>query len=306
MNFIHKLERKFGRFAIPNLMRYIIAIYIEGFVINLASIKVDIYGTYLSLDIEKVLQGQVWRLVTFIMQPPSMSFWVLISLYMYYMIGNSLERAWGAFRFNLYFLSGILFNILAAFIIYIGVTLSPTAVYTAYPISIEYLNQAMFLAFAVMYPNMQLMLFFILPVKVKYLGWIYGALLAYQVFKLVTGGLMSGDIESISQGVAIIVALLNFLIFFLMTRNFSRLSPGSMKRKADFKRSVKEGVKSNGKIVSFNGRTVITRHKCAVCGRTELDDANLEFRFCSKCDGNYEYCMDHLYTHEHVHKELNS
>lgn len=304
MNFIHKLERKFGRFAIPNLMRYIIVIYIAGFVINLANSQ--IYYTYLALDIEKVLQGQVWRLVTFIMQPPSMSFWLLISLYMYYMIGNSLERAWGAFRFNLYFLSGILFNILAAFIIYFVTTLNPTAVYTAYPISIEYLNQAMFLAFAVMYPNMQLMLFFILPIKVKYLGWIYGALLAYQVVQLVSRGMMSGNIESIGQGVAIVVALLNFLIFFLMTRNFSRLSPGSMKRKADFKRSVKEGVKSNGKIVSFNGRTVITRHKCAICGRTELDDANLEFRFCSKCDGNYEYCMDHLYTHEHVHKELNS
>jgi len=305
MKFLNKLERRFGKYAIHNLMRYVIAMYVGGFVLGLIgnAYKVDFYYNFLSLDISKVLQGQVWRLFTFILQPPSMSFWVLIMLYMYYMIGTSLERAWGAFRFNLYFLSGIIFNIIAAFLIYFVTLLTPNAVYAPYTDSISYINQTMFLAFATLFPNMQFLLFFFLPIKVKYLGWFYAALLAYQVIVLLGAGLLHGDIESISQGIAIIISLMNFLIYFASTRNYHRYSPASIKRKTAFRRDIRQAGREGGKVVNFNGKSVITRHKCAVCGRTELDDDTLEFRFCSKCEGNYEYCSDHLYTHEHVHKK---
>ena len=86
-----------------------------------------------------------------------------------------------------------------------------------------------------------------------------------------------------------------------MTRNYKKVSFKEYKRKAQFRKRVNEG-RAGSNVVNFNGRTAITRHKCAVCGRTELDDDSLEFRFCSKCDGNYEYCSEHLYTHEHVKK----
>ncbi|WMJ87905.1 rhomboid family intramembrane serine protease [Anaerocolumna sp. MB42-C2] len=289
MNFINKLNRKYGRYAISNLMFYIILLYAAGFLINM--INPAFYQTYLMLDINKVLHGQIWRIVTFIIQPTSNTniLFLAIELYLYYMIGNALENAWGAFRFNLYYISGILFNILAVIIVYI---------FTGHSIflGLTYINRSMFFAFAALYPNVQFLLFFVIPVKVKYLGYIYGVYVLYEVFTAVM-------VKQYYVGVAILVALGNFLIYFLSTRNYKKISPNEYKRKANYKRQVKSARGSN--IVEFNGKKTITRHKCAVCGRTELDDENLEFRFCSKCDGNYEYCTDHLFTHEHVRKTPN-
>lgn len=286
MNFINKLNRKFGKYAIHNLMLYIIVLYAAGFVIN--ALNPSLYMNYLALDVSKLLKGEVWRLVTFIIQPYSGNMLFLVfELYLYYMIGSSLENAWGAFRFNLYYLSGILLNVLAVFVVYFFKDLSPI-------FGLTYINRAMFFAFAALYPNVQFLLFFIIPVKVKYLAYIYGAFVAYEVFRYFT-------MQDYYMCLAIILALGNFLIYFFSTRNYKRISPKEFKRKADYRRQVKPSVRT-GNVVEFQGRKTITRHKCSVCGRTELDDENLEFRFCSKCDGNYEYCMDHLFTHEHVKK----
>lgn len=292
-SFLNKLERKFGRYAIHNLMKYIIALYALGFVVEV--INPQIYYQFLMFDIDKVLHGQIWRIVTFLIQPVDSSnlFFMLISLYLYYMIGNSLENAWGAFRFNLYFISGILFNILAVIVIYI-ITKVQIGVGYSFPISLDYINQSMFFAFAAIYPNVQLMLMFIIPIKVKYLGILYGVLIGYNVVDFLIHGY-------IGNVIVILFALANFIIFFLSTRNYKRISPSQIKRRNNYKRQTRQA--SYGNVTQFNGRNVVTRHKCAVCGRTELDDDNLEFRFCSKCEGNYEYCMDHLFTHEHVKKQ---
>lgn len=286
-NFLYKLERKFGRYAIHNLMKYIVGLYALGYVVYM--INPYIYYQFLMLDIDKVLHGQIWRLVTFLIQPVDASglFFMLISLYLYFMIGNSLENAWGAFRFNLYYLTGILFNILAVIIIY-------AVTGRSYPITLSYINQSMFFAFAAIYPNVELLLMFIIPIKVKYLGIIYGIVVGYDVFQC----LQRGDYLSV---IVILFALANFIIFFLSTRNYKRISPSEIRRKQNYRRQTRQA--SYGNVTQFKGRNVVTRHKCAVCGRTELDDDNLEFRFCSKCEGNYEYCMDHLFTHEHVKPE---
>ncbi len=282
MKFLNKLERKYGRYAIHGFMRYIVIINIVGAMIGVMA--PEFYYMYLNLDIGLVFKGQIWRLFTYILAPgivrahltnPMNLFLFALELYLYYWIGNSLENQWGAFRFNLYYISGYLLNIVASVILYVAFDLS-------YPIGLSYINQSLFLAFAALYPNIQLLLFFIIPIKVKWLGIFYGVILAYNVLICFMGG-------QIAMGAAILVSMANFLIFFLYTRNYARVSPKQMKRRAEYKREVKQAVK-------------ITRHKCAICGRTELDDENLEFRFCSKCEGNYEYCMEHLYTHEHVKK----
>ncbi len=285
MNIINKLNRKYGKHAIHNLMFYIIILYATGFLIDM--INPYFYSKYLSLDVAMILKGQIWRLGTFIIQPPETNvLFLALELYIYYMIGTNLERAWGAFRFNLYFLSGILFNIVATFILYF---------ITGYSIShgLIYINRSLFFAFAALYPNIQFLLFFILPVKVKHLAYLYAAFIIYEMITLSFSG-----IYGIALAVAILVSLGNFLIYFFATRNFKGLSPSEFKRKSNYKKQVKAG--RGAKVVDFQGKKVITRHKCAVCGRTELDDDSLEFRFCSKCDGNYEYCTDHLFTHEHV------
>lgn len=284
MKFLDKLERKYGRYAISGLMRYVIILSIAGTVIGLLS--PSFYSQWLCLDFEKIFQGQIWRLFTYILQPgltasgigfvsPISMLLYFLELYFYYWIGNSLEGVWGSFRFNLYYISGFLLNIVAALIIYaaFGVT---------FPAGLGYINQSMFMAVAVLFPDVQVLFMFIIPLKIKWLGYLYGALLAYDILSNVIAG-------NYAMAIAITVAAANFLVFFFNSRNYQRVSPKQRKRRTAYRREVHE---AKG----------ITRHKCAVCGRTELDDENLEFRFCSKCDGNYEYCMEHLFTHEHVHR----
>lgn len=288
MNWINKLERKFGRYAIHNLMYYIIILYGVGFVINF--IAPSFYYSYLCLDASAILRGQVWRIVTFLIQPPSTNlFFVLLTLYLYYMIGQNLEAAWGAFRFNLYFFAGVLFHVLAAVLVYAitGAVL---------PLGTSYLNLSLFFAFAALYADVQFLLFFVIPVKVKYLAWLDGAFFLWSVIQAFLpsyGGHPIYGLNYKANALAAVVSILNFVIFYFSSRNFKSHSPKQIHRRKKYQREVRQarGTSANG-----NG----PRHRCAVCGKTELDDPNLEFRFCSKCHGNYEYCQEHLFTHKHV------
>ena len=278
-NWLDKLERKFSRYAIPNLMTYIIILYVAGFVLNL--INPTFYSQFLSLDAGKILQGQIWRIVTFIIQPPSDSLiFIAFALYLYYMIGKQLEAAWGAFRFNLYFFSGMLFIVLGAILAYLltGAVL---------PMDTWYLNLSLFFAFAALYPDIQLLLFFVIPIKIKWLAYLDVALLAYSMITSILSGNWAGC-------VVILCSLANVLVFFLMTRKGKHNSFRQNRRRKEFKKAVSRGE------AEYRNPNGITKHKCAICGRTEKDDPNLEFRFCSRCNGNYEYCQDHLFTHEHV------
>ena len=278
-NWLDKLERKFSRYAIPNLMTYIIILYAAGFVLNL--INPTFYSQFLSLDAGKILQGQIWRIVTFIIQPPSDSLiFIVFVLYLYYMIGKQLEAAWGAFRFNLYFFSGMLFIVIGAILAYLltGAVL---------PMDTWYLNLSLFFAFAALYPDIQLLLFFVIPIKIKWLAYLDVALLAYSMITSILSGNWAGC-------VVILCSLANVLVFFLMTRKGKHNSFRQNRRRKEFKKAVSRGE------AEYRNPNGITKHKCAICGRTEKDDPNLEFRFCSRCNGNYEYCQDHLFTHEHV------
>jgi len=272
MGFLEKLERKFGRYAIRNLMMYLTVLYSIGFAISL--INIEIYYNYLSLDIPKILSGQAWRILTWTMYAPDQSiFFGAIMLYLYYNLGSNLERVWGSFRFNLYMFMGYFFLIVGAFVLY--------AIYgdfvSYYPLTPDSLNMSIFLAFAATYPEMSFYVYFVLPIKAKYLAFVYLLIEAYSF-------IMGGVITKVSIG----LSLFNFVIFYLLTRNWYRISPKNMAGRAKFKKAAK--IRPAGESI----------HKCAVCGRTEKDDDTLEFRFCSKCKGNLEYCSDHLYTHIHV------
>ncbi len=260
--------------------------YVIGFMLwNLAAmnlIPAEVIG-YLTLEPALILRGQVWRLITWLVVPPSSN---LISLVffvlLYYSLGTALERTWGVFRYNVYIFSGLLFTVLAVFGLY-------AFYYFAYgfemPMSVlgmagsNYVTLSIFLAFAAIYPEMEVLLYFILPIKMKWMALVYVAIAGYDF--------INGNIVT---RVVIGTSLLNFVIFFLSSRNFKRFGPGEQARKAKFKEQ------SRPHMTYTNG----AHHRCAVCGRTELDDPCLEFRYCSKCNGNYEYCQDHLFTHEHV------
>lgn len=293
MGIMNKLERKFGKYAIRNLMYYIIILYIIGLVIQLFG--GDLYESLLSLNVEKILHGQIWRVVTFIIAPPANTslIFMIFTLYLYYMLGTTLENVWGAFRFNMYFIMGIIFNVVAAFLIYFIFG-------EVYELNTYYLNLSLFFAFAVTYPEMQFLLFFILPIKVKWLAIIdavymgatiiFGYSFQYMPYalqvKLFYPLLELGIYPSPIIATAALVSILNFLVFFLLTRNYKRISPKEIKRKTTYKRQVKS---------SKSGT-----HKCAICGRNSEDFPELTFRYCSKCNGNYEYCQEHLFTHEHI------
>lgn len=286
MNWLNKFERKCGKYAIPNLMIWLIGAYTIGFVIYTVNPTLI---SYFLLSPYHVLHGQVWRLVTWIFMPTSGS---LISLLfmalLYYQLGNALERAWGTFRFNVYIFGGMLFTIIGAFMLY-GINyltgglegaLASTAS-IAWSISTKYINMSIFLAFACMYPDMQVMLYFIIPIKMKWMAAVYAILAIYEFVISGWGG-----------RIAIVMSLLNFIIFFLSTRNLKRYTPHEIHRRQQFKSQMRGPRPGSG----------ITKHKCVVCGRTEQDDPTLEFRFCSKCEGNYEYCSDHLFTHQHIRR----
>lgn len=273
MNGLNKLEKKFGKYAIPNLMYYMIILYAIGTIVF--TISPQVYMEYLMLDARKILQGQIWRVVTFMMCPMSSSIFMnLLVMYCYYNLGRTLEYVWGAFRFNVYMFMGIIGHVLASLLLYL--LFDQVVVLTT-----EYLNFSLFLAYAATFPETQFFLFFVIPIKAKWLAMFEGALFVYQ---MIFGGP--------ATRVAVFMSLFNFIVYFLLSRG-ARYNPKEIKRRQQFKTQV-----------SQMAREVKTgsRHRCAVCGRTEQDDPNLIFRYCSKCEGDFEYCQEHLYTHQHVTK----
>ena len=284
MKFIDKLERKFGRFGIPNLTIYMIVCYVIGYALMIVNPGIL---NWLSLEPAYILRGQVWRLVTWVLYPPSTSgvLWFAIAvLFFYYPIGTSLERTIGTFKYTLYILSGVIFTILGAFILYflLGGNVLVGNVFSTY-----YISLSTFLAYAMCYPDMQVLLMFIIPVKMKWMAIFYVVIVVYEMIQYIMAGAWYLVIP-------IVASLLNFIIFYFGTKDFSRYNPKEVHRRNEFRRAMEP----QGRMKS--GSDSVTKHKCAICGRTELDDPNLEFRFCSRCNGNYEYCQDHLFTHTHV------
>ncbi len=280
MKFFYKLERNFGKYSIKNLMNYLVVFYVVGFVISL--MNPYLYYEYMALDIGQILKGQVWRLITWLAYPPSSS--IIFGLFMiitYYSLGIILENVWGSFKFNVFMFMGCLFHIIGALIIYVfGIKTGMGEDIYGY-LTPDNLNLSIFLAFALTFPEMEFRLYFAIPVKAKYLAFFYILLEAYSFM-----------VGSLSSKVTIALSLLNFIIFYFISRRKNIISDvNNIQRKA----------KGSVKIRPVHAGSVnISRHKCAVCGKTEKDDENMEFRYCSKCKDGLEYCMDHLYTHEHV------
>lgn len=279
-----KWEKKFGKYAISNLTLILIMCYVAGYVLTLFSPGAM---EYLRLDTYAILKGQVWRLVTWLIAPPgSFDFFTIIMLFFYWSLGTQLERTWGVWRYNVYIFTGILLTVAGAFIC-MGVyyllqpNVSPALFQSgAWCYSTYYVNMSILLAYAFTFPENQVLLMFVIPVKIKWLGIIYMVMLAFEM-------LQAFQMRIWFLVTAIGSSLLNFLIFYLRSRNHMHLNPKQIKRRVEFKQDIRRNPR-------------ITKHKCAVCGQTDQDDPDLEFRFCSKCNGNYEYCQNHLFTHTHV------
>ena len=203
INFFNKLEYKYGKYAVRNLNVYLAAIYLVGLVIM--TLDPMYYYNNLSLNIAKILSGQIWRIITFIFYPPLISYYMflsLLSIYIYYSLSRSLLMIWSDFKFQMYIICGMLGHFLGGLLIYLitgqNVVLTP-----------DYLTFSIFIAFALSFPNSVFLLFFIIPIKAKYLGYFE---LAVYLFYFVVGGL--------NTKIAIACSLINVFIFLYVTYKF--------------------------------------------------------------------------------------
>lgn len=275
------------RFGIPNLMRVIVIGNVAVYVLMLLTQANDANAlSFLTFNLNALLHGEVWRLVTFVFVPAySSPFALLISLYFYYWIGSTLERQWGTAKFNLYYISGALLTVL-------GVVLASLITGNPYltAAGTGYVNLSMFFAFAFLFPNTTVLLFFILPVKMKWLAYLDGALFAFDIIKAIGAHNWAGVVLPI-------VALLNFAVFIWPEVHY-------LKERAKYQNSRKtvqfrQAQQQQAKQAQQQGY----RHKCAVCGRTDTDYPNLQFRYCSKCVGYHCFCQDHIFNHVHFTEE---
>jgi len=283
---LRKLNQALDRFCarhpywgIPNLMRYVTI----GTAILYALILVTGYRALplLTYSIGDILHGEVWRLVTFVFLPTSSNPLILaISLYFYYWMGNILEDYWGTPKFTVYYLSGILLTVLATFIVYFSGG-------GGYGYGMHYVNMAMFLAYAALNPDAIVYLFFILPVKIKWLAYADLIYFGFAVLSAIGAGAWG-------SAVAPIVALLNFAVFFYpyFSRKVQQQRFRTSRQAVRFRQTVKasQGSKSY-------------HHRCAVCGKTDTEYPNLSFRYCSRCAGYHCFCEEHIFNHVHFTEE---
>jgi len=227
-----------------------------------------------------ILSGQVWRLVTWIFIPVTSNIiWAAVALYFYYFVGSTLEREWGPGRFTIYYIFGVLLNIVYGFVMWFALGI-PTILT---PI---YLNLSMFFAFATLFPDVSIRLFFIIPIKVKWMGLVNAGFFLLSIVQ----GLLA---QQIAAALLPVVAILNY---FLMCGDELMAHIRPLKARAspqvvNFKKASKQ--------VQRDMEEKHYRHKCAVCGKTDTDYPDLEFRYCSKCNGYHCFCIDHINNHIH-------
>ncbi len=280
--------RKHPRLTLPGLMRYIV-------IGNVLVYLLDFFGTngypiassLLGFSADAIAHGQIWRIVTFIFVPLSNQNPIVfaLSLYLYYFIGNALEREWGSNKFTIFYFFGVVLNILVGFLV--GGA------------SMHYINLSMFFAFATLYPDLQFLLFFIIPVKAKWLAWFDAAWFALSVLRyLFQGHLLLALIP--------VVAIFNYLLFFATDISdqvsYWRTRAAQKRKQQQYRQAYQNP--GGPKVVNFHDAKTQTKpnylHKCAVCGKTDRTDPQMEFRYCSRCNGYYCYCADHINNHIHI------
>ena len=256
-------------FGIPNLMRYLTIANVVFWVMNMINRP---FLSYMLFNPALIQRGQVWRLVSFLFVPPSTGVLALLVFYFYYWIGSTLEKQWGTGQFTIYFFTGVVLTVLYGFVIY---WITGKAV----TLDSSYLYLSMFFSFAALFPDMQVLFMFFIPVKMKYLAIVDAAFFLYA---MVTTPFPANLVP--------LVAILNFLIFCGgELRAMLPRRPG--KATINFK-------KESARIRREQADKLYT-HKCAVCGRTDTDYPELEFRYCSRCAGYHCFCSDHINNHIH-------
>ena len=275
---IDRFCQKHRGFGIQRLMLYIVIIS-AGVLVALMASGGEFFR-FLFFDPHMILRGEIWRLITWIFIPVNSNpLWAAVALYFYYMIGSTLEREWGAGKFTIYYVFGILLNAIYGFVMYFAfrmpVALTPT-----------FLNFSMLFAFATLFPDFTIRLFFIIPLKVKWLALFNAVFFAVSIIQ----GIWTGDFF---QALLPVVAILNYILICgdELLSYIRPLKVRTSPQVVNFKKAAKQ--------VKRDLAEKPYRHKCAVCGRTDAEYPNLEFRYCSRCNGYHCFCSDHINNHIH-------
>jgi hypothetical protein len=261
MSLLDNLDRKLRRYAVPNVTLYLIIGQVLFFLFIMSG---KFFLDRVVLIPYRVMTGEWWRLITFLFIPPLANpIFAFFAWYLFYLMGSALEGYWGAFRYNLFLLIGYIVTVAISFIM------------PYYPATNVFIGGSVFLAFAFLYPEFQLYIFFIIPVKIKWLALLTWIGYAYEL--LVGSG---------QTRLLVLASISNFLLFFGKDILW-RMKTGS-RRMTEQVRGYSE------KKEPF--------HKCTICGITDLSHPQMEFRYCSEC-GGLGYCKEHIMAHKHVKKE---
>ncbi len=262
MKLLERLDRIVRPIAIPNLT---VIIIIGQVLVYFASLGNPDQLFRAALIWDNVLEGEVWRLLTFLFVPPATSFiFLLFALYIFYLFGGALEQIWGTVRYNTFLWLGTLLSVAAA-----GFAHSE-------PVTGAFLEGTVFLAFATYNPNFELRLFFVLPVKIKYLAYLQAA-----------GYILAIVFGTMAVRLMALASIGNYLIFF---------GPNVFQFVLNYRRRVQWTARQ------FDPGDA-PRHTCVVCGANSNTHPKMDFRYCSKCEGERAYCENHLRDHEHVAAE---
>ena len=289
------LRNRFDRFCyqnrnrgISNLMMYISLGCALVYVMSLVDNSQTLYAL-LCFNREAILRGQVWRLFSYVFTfSASNILMTAVSLICYFSLGRAMENLWGTLRFNLFYLTGVV--LMDLFCLIFGGNAST-----------YYLNLSLLLGYATMYPNTHFLLFFIIPVKAWILALFYMVMTFSDVILYTISGIIPHNIYPL-------VALANYFLFF--GKDVVNVIPLTWRLNARrlFKKKNKGAPKKTGTIPfsagSYQASTATVKqpynHKCTVCGRTDVTNPELEFRYCSRCNGYHCYCEDHISNHSHI------
>jgi hypothetical protein len=281
MSLLSRLESKLGRYAVPNLTMFLIAGQVIAYIAQMAPAPPGAVpvASKLALMPDRVMHGEWWRVITFVFDPPITNpLFAFFAWYLFYLMGTTLESTWSAFRYNVYLAIGYFASIASAFVFWFATGMPGQSATNAF------LYGSVFLAFARLYPDFELQLLFILPVKIKWLAlltWIgYG-------WTLVAA-------DSWLTRVMVLAAVLNYLLFF--GRDIAR----GMKHSHRGMQFRAKALRSPAASSVHGGPRLI--HTCRVCGLTSESAPKTQFRYCSKCNGEFCYCPEHLQNHEHTGK----
>lgn len=323
-------NKKIRKFAVPNLTLWLIMGYAIGYIIQMSYPKLMYY---LALDPYQIIHGQVWRIFTWVLIPPNyyegegmptfLGFlFIILMMYCCYWIGNILERTWGTVKYNLFIFGGILMTVFFSFVcfgylcLHYGYDLIDTyeqfkyfqianntinagmynelsnTGYFWYAFSTYYINMSLYLVYALTFPERLIYIYFVIPIKMKWLGIVDSV---YLLFMLLVGGPI--------VRCAVLATVLNVLIFYLSNIKGKVLNPYQIHRQNSFRRKYNSGRSTEApktdKAPKMHAGTMY-RHKCSICGKTDVSDPDMEFRYCSKCVGSHEYCSTHLFKHSHI------